>query len=171
MIDLAGLPVWFDRSYDGGRLANGSSSSNAELGRGLMVIEKLPREIKRPSKADLVTLALRAREAHLGVGRRADWISEHIDGDRVGYLRADLHETSPQPCFRCLVLAPRFDGSSEHFSLDVLPADFEALSTASSDVLLRLARLALDRVPVDPLPAEYQAEWDAHRGNWASQSE
>ncbi|SCE95997.1 hypothetical protein GA0070618_2221 [Micromonospora echinospora] len=125
----------------------------------------LPREIKRLGKAELVALAQRARDLHLGVGRRADWITEHVEHSRAAIMRAILFEPSPQPCYRTLVLAHRLDGSVEHFPLDVLPGDFAALPDVSSAELLKLTRWALSWVPISDLPAEYQAEWDrARRG-------
>ncbi|MFG2103568.1 hypothetical protein ACGFJ5_23565 [Micromonospora echinaurantiaca] len=126
---------------------------------------ELPREIKRLAKAELAALAQRARGLHLGVGRRADWITEHIEDGRAAFMRAILHEPSPQPCHRTLVLARRPDGGVEHFPLDVLPGDFVALPDVSPAQLLGLAWWALDRVPISGLPLEYQAEWDrARRG-------
>jgi hypothetical protein len=45
----------------------------------------------------------------------------------------------------------------------VLPTDdFERLSDMIGDALLRLTCWVLDQVPISPLPAEYQAEWDTH---------
>jgi hypothetical protein len=123
------------------------------------VAQDLPTEIKRVSKAGLMDLARRGAQLHLSGGRRADWIAEHVREGPKAFVRAVFFEPSPRTCYRTLILAARVDNTYEHFLLDVLPDDFAALPTAGTDELLGLARWALDRVPISPLPPEYVAEW------------
>jgi hypothetical protein len=123
----------------------------------------VPDAVKRVTKQDLVDLSGKARDLHLGVGRRADWLTERLADGSAGALRADLRELSPQLCYRCLIVIRRNDETIEHFSLDVLPDDFDRLPDVTGDALLRLTRWALNQIPISPLPTEYQVEWDAHR--------
>lgn len=123
-----------------------------------------PVAIKRVTKRELVELGGKSRDLHLGVGRRADWATAHVADAPAGVLRAIFTEPSPQLCYRCWIVVRRSDEDAfEHFSLDVLPDDFDRLPDITGDALVRLARWALDQVPFSPLPEEYQAEWDAAR--------
>jgi len=116
------------------------------------VVEKdVPLTITRASKNDLVDLARRGRDLHLSLGRRADWLVEHVKEDAPAFVRVFLRESA------------RTDGSWEHFPMDLLPEDYEALPSIGAEALLRLTRWALDQIDISPLPAEYQAKWDAYR--------
>ena len=123
----------------------------------------LPAEIKRVTKQDLLDLTDKARRLHLGAGRRPEWILSHVSEAAAGCLRADLHESSPQPCYRCLIVVERADNTVEQFPLDVVPDDFTRLPTVNGPTLLQVTRWALGRIPISPLPPEDMAEWNAHR--------
>lgn len=89
----------------------------------------LTRQIKRVDKAELMRLSRQARELHLNAGRRADWIDEHVQDGPIAFLRPALHELSPQPCYRTLVLARRTNGSTEHFRSTYYRASSEPFPT------------------------------------------
>src|SRR4051812_38661793 len=97
--------------------------------------------IKMVAKSDLVELSKKARVLHLGVGRRADWLAEHVADSAHGALWAILRESHPQLSYRCLIVI-KCGGGFENFSLDVLPDDFEALPDLAEDRLVQLARWA-----------------------------
>lgn len=124
----------------------------------------VPKMIKLVTRSDLVGLSEKARVLHLGIGRRADWLAEHVADSSDGALWAILRESHPQLSFRCLVVIKCSGGGIENFSLDVLPDDFDALPDLAEQRLVQLARWALSHVPVSPLPAEDLAEWDRARG-------
>ncbi|WP_205862437.1 hypothetical protein [Planosporangium thailandense] len=120
----------------------------------------VPKVIKLVAKSDLVALSEKARALHLGVGRRADWLTEYVAESSNGALWAILQESHPQRCYRCQIVIRRSGDGIENFLLDVLPDDFEQLPNLPEERLVQLTRWALSHVPVSPLPAEYLAEWD-----------
>ena len=87
----------------------------------------MPKVIKSVAKSDLVALSGRARTLHVGVGRRADWLTEHIAGPSRGALWAILRESHPQLCYRCQIVIGSNGDGIENFLLDLLPNDFEQL--------------------------------------------
>jgi hypothetical protein len=44
----------------------------------------VPDAVKRVTKQDLVELSGKARGLHLGVGRRVDWLTEHVADASAG---------------------------------------------------------------------------------------
>jgi hypothetical protein len=120
----------------------------------------VPKAIKRVTKSDLVALSEKAVALHLGAGRRADWLTDHVADSANGALWAILRESHPQLSYRCLIVIKCSGGKTENFLLDLLPDDFDQLPDLPQERLVQLARWALSHVPVSPLPAEDVAEWE-----------
>ncbi|MET7417917.1 hypothetical protein [Dactylosporangium sp. NPDC005555] len=114
----------------------------------------VPDAIKRITKQELIDLTAKAWGLHLGAGRHADWLVEHLPDAATGFLYAVLRESHPQPSYRCLIVVRVAGREVEHFSLDLLPEDFDQLPDVDGQALLRLTRWALSYVPISPLPPE-----------------
>jgi hypothetical protein len=113
----------------------------------------VPKAIKRVVKSDLVVLSEKAGALHLGAGRRAGWLRDHVSDSANGALWAILRESQPQPSYRCLIVIKCGGDGVENFMLDLLPDDFEQLPDLSQERVVQLARWALSHVPISPLPA------------------
>jgi hypothetical protein len=112
---------------------------------------RIPYDIKRVTKQELVDLAGKARDLHFtGRGREADWLADNLPDAATGVLRAVLPEPHPQPSYRCFVVIQRTDETLEHFPLDILPADFERLPNLAGQELIKLTRWALFQIPIEP---------------------
>ena len=112
---------------------------------------RIPYDIKRVTKQELVDLAGKARNLHFtGRGREADWLAKNLPDAATGVLRAVLPEPHPQPSYRSFVVIQRADETLEHFPLDILPDDFERLPNLTGQELVMLTRWALFQIPIEP---------------------
>ncbi|MBO0882347.1 MAG: hypothetical protein J2P17_18825 [Mycobacterium sp.] len=117
----------------------------------------VPKAIKRVTKSDLVALSDEARELHLGIGRRSDWLTEHLADSSAGVLWAIVRESHPQLSYRCQIVSRHRGDGIENFLLDLVPEDFQRLPDLTEERFVRLARWALSHVPVSPCqPSTWQ---------------
>ena len=118
----------------------------------------MPTVIKRVVKSDLVSLAEKGRALHLGAGRSAIWLRGHVSDSTSGALWTILRESHPQPSYRCQIVIKCGGAGMENFLLDLLVDDFEQLPDLPLERLVELARWALSRIPMSPLPVDDAVE-------------
>jgi hypothetical protein len=118
----------------------------------------VPKTIKRVVGSDLISLSEKGHGLHLGAGRRAHWLREHLSDTANGALWAILRESHPQPSYRCQIVIKCGGEGMENFLLDLLIDDFEQLPDLPQERVVQLARWALSYVPFSPLPVEDAVE-------------